>query len=100
MEEKGFFNVLFDLSFSEFITKRVIKALFVLAIIISAVAAIAILVGGISRGGLGILGGIVLAPIAFVIYVLVARVWLELILVLFRISDNIDRLAEQKKSTE
>lgn len=43
MDNKGFFGGLFDLSFKEFVTIRVIKVLFVLAIIISGVVAVGVL---------------------------------------------------------
>ncbi len=99
MAEKGFFGALFDISFSEFITVRLIKVLFVIAIIGSAIGAVTILIGGIASGGGAAFLSIIMAPIAFFLYVLMARVWLELILVMFRISDNVDKLAEQK-STE
>jgi hypothetical protein len=100
MEEKKFFAALFDLSFSQLITKRIIKALFAIAIAVSAIAALVVLIGGIAGGGGGAFLSIIVAPIAFLLWVLVARVWLEIILVLFRISDNIDKLVELKKPAE
>lgn len=100
MEQKGFFATLFDLSFSQFITTRIIKVLFVIAIILSGIAALALLIGGIAGGGGGAFLSIIVAPILFLLCVLMARIWLELILILFRISDNIDKLVELKKPTE
>lgn len=94
MEVKGFFSSLFDFSFTEFITPRIIKLLFVLAIIISAIFALFIFFVGITRGGLEALLTLILAPLVFLLYVVGARVWLEVIMVMFRIADNTDKLVE------
>lgn len=95
MGDKGFFGSLFDFSFSEFITPRIIKLLFVLAIIIAAIVALVLFVGGIAKGGPGAFLAIILAPVSFLLYVIGARVWLEVIMVMFRIADNTDKLAER-----
>lgn len=94
MENKGFFGGLFDLSFTEFMTIRIIKVIFVLAIILSGVLAVGMLVagiaGGVAKGALALIA----APIVFILYVLVARIWLEVIIVLFRIAENTGKLVE------
>jgi hypothetical protein len=95
MEQKGLFGGLFDLSFTEFVTTRVIKVLYVLAIVISAIGALGLLIGGIAKGGGMAFLSIILAPIAFFLYILMARIWLEVIIVLFRIAENTGRLVEQ-----
>lgn len=95
MGDKGFFGSLFDFSFSEFITPRIIKLLFVLAIIISAIVALVLFVGGIASGGAEAFLAIIGAPLLFLLYVIMARVWLEVIMVMFRIVDNTDKLAER-----
>ena len=99
MEQRnGFCAGLFDLSFSSFITIRIIKVLFVLAIIGSALAGLGVLISLFSRGGIGILIGIIAAPIVFFLYVLASRVWLELVVVAFRIAENTSELVEQGKA--
>lgn len=97
MEVKGFFGSLFDLSFTEFITPRIIKLLFVLAIIIAAIFALFMLVAGIANGGGSAFLAIIGAPLLFLIYVIMARVWLEVIMVMFHIADNTDKLVEPGK---
>lgn len=93
MEEKGFFASLFDLSFSEFITPRIIKLLFVMSIIVSAIGAGMLLVSGLNQGAVAAFFALIGAPLLFLLYVIMARVWLEVIMVLFRIADNTDQLA-------
>ncbi len=87
-----------DLSFTEFVTTRIIKFLFVLAIIASAIGAVAMVIGVFSSHSVafGILG-LLLSPVVFLLYVLFARMWLELIIVAFRIAENTGRLLEQNK---
>ena len=94
MENKGFFGGLFDLSFTEFVTTRVIKALYVIAIVIAAVFALGLLISGIAKGGAIAFLAVIFSPIAFFLYVLMARIWLEVIIVLFRIAENTGRLVE------
>ena len=93
MEEKGLCGLLFDLSFSEFVTTRVIKVLFVVGIVFSALGALAMIAAGAGRGILML----VLSPLVFLLYALVIRVWCELIIVVFRIAENTSRLAGQNK---
>jgi len=97
MEEKNFFSNLFDFSFAEFVTTRIIKLLFAIAIIAAAVVAISLIVSGFGTGvGKGILL-LILSPVIFILYVLGARVCLELIIVMFRIAENTGKLLEQTK---
>lgn len=95
--KKGFFEALFDLSFTEFVTTKVIKLLFILAIIASAIGCIVLIVTGFSsRGASGIIT-LLLSPIIFILYVLIARIWLELVVVIFRIAENTGKMVEQGK---
>lgn len=95
MAEKGFLGSLFDLSFTQFITTRVIKVLFILAIIFSALAALFMIVSGFAGGALTGIVLLIVSPILFLVYVILARVWLELIIVIFRIAENTGRMAGQ-----
>ena len=96
-EYKGFLAVLFDLSFSEFITAKLIKLLYVIAIGLSGLVALGVLIYGFTSGGFMAVLGLILAPIVFVLYVLNARIWLELIMVVFRIAENTSEIARQGK---
>ena len=95
MDTQGFLGSIFDLSFTEFITIRIIKFLFILGIILAAIGTLLLIVTGFSNGiGAGILS-LVLSPLIFLVYVLLARVWCEMIIVMFRIAENTGRLVEQ-----
>jgi uncharacterized membrane protein len=95
MEEKGTFGLLFDLSFGEFVTTRVIKVLFVLGVVLAGIACL-IMLGSGFKGGFGSgLIALILTPIIFIIWTLLIRMWCELIIVAFRIAENTSRLVEQ-----
>ena len=81
MDTQGFLGSIFDLSFTEFITIRIIKFLFILGIIFAAIGTLLLIVTGFSNGiGAGILS-LILSPLIFLVYVLLARIWCEMIIV-------------------
>lgn len=95
-QEKGFFALLFDFSFSEFVTERVIRFLYAIGVIAAAIAAVVMFIGGIAQLSDSLLKGIlsiILSPLAFILYVIAARVYLELIMVIFHIHDNVEKIA-------
>ncbi len=98
METKGFVGMLFDLSFSEFVTTRVIKVVYVIGIVLSGIYALGFIVAGFSQGtAVGIIL-LLLSPLVFLLGVLWTRIWCELIMVFFRIAENTTRMAEQGRS--
>ncbi len=97
-EKTGFLGSLFDFSFSEFVTTRVIKTLFVVAIVLVGLGTIGLVISGFSKSAVAGVFMLLLSPLFFLLYVLFARIWLELIIVMFRIAENTSRLVEQNKS--
>ena len=93
---KGFFASLFDLSFSSFITTKLVKVLFVIFIVIAGLEALAMLVYGFSLGGVtGGLVALIFAPVIFLFIVVIGRVYLEICIVLFRSADYLAEIAAQ-----
>jgi Domain of unknown function (DUF4282) len=87
--EKGFWGSLFDFSFSSLVTTKIIKVLYILAMIVIGLGAIVyIVVAFTSSVALGVLTLFVFAPIAVVLYLIWTRVVLEVIIVLFRILET------------
>ena len=94
MEQKGFFEVLFDMSFTEFVTTRLIKVIFVIGIIGAGLLTLVLLAGGFRAGfGKGVLM-LILSPVIFLLYTLLVRVWCEMIIAIFRVAENTGRLVE------
>uniref|UniRef100_A0A7C4ELA7 DUF4282 domain-containing protein n=1 Tax=Thermodesulfovibrio aggregans TaxID=86166 RepID=A0A7C4ELA7_9BACT len=98
--EKGFFAQLFELTFKSFITVKIIKLLYVLAIIGSALIGLMLLIGGINTmkysAGAGFLQ-IILSPLIALLGIIWSRVFLELTVVFFKIEENTARIAEIKE---
>jgi hypothetical protein len=89
---------MFDLSFTEFITPRIIKGIFILAVTVSAIGALILVVAGFNEGfGSGV-ASIVGAGILFVLYVLMSRVYLEFVIAVFRIAENTTVMAANNKN--
>ena len=97
MENKPFLQSLFDFSFASFITPRFIRFLFILGLVLSALAALGVIISGFANGIAAGIIALIFSPVIFVLYVLFIRVTLEIIMVLFRILANIEKIAEDKK---
>jgi uncharacterized protein DUF4282 len=90
--DKGFFGSLFDFSFDNFIAPKLVKFLYVLSLILASVVAIVSVIAGLVSLGSGSAVGllsIILAPLVWLIYLVAARLWLELFIVIFKISDDL-----------
>jgi hypothetical protein len=90
-DEKNFFTGLFDFSFHHSLLRRLVKLLYVIAILSGGVTVVACVVLGMqqspAQGLINLVGGIV----ALFVGILVTRLLLELSLVVLRIADGIDR---------
>jgi hypothetical protein len=100
MEARGFFEALFDFSFSEFLTPKIIKVLYGIGLVLAAIGAVMFIIAGFHRGiGAGIVF-LVLAPLVFLLYTLAARVYLEILIVIFRIAGWVEEIASRSKPSE
>src|SRR5713226_4626350 len=90
-EEKGLFAGLFDFSFQELLSRRIVKLLYIIALVGGGIAVVAEVVLELrvdtAMGLLALVAGVV----ALFIWILITRVALECVLALFRIADNIER---------
>jgi len=94
---RNFWSRFFNLSFEEFITPSLVKALFIIAMIVIGLGVLgAIVMGFVSAGALGIFV-LIGAVIAGFIYLLLARVFLEMVVIFFRIRDNTEEIASKKR---
>lgn len=95
--EHGFFKSLFDFSFTEFVTTKIIKFLYGLLILFAGIIILFIIVGGFRGGAASGLLALIIAPLLFLLYAIIARVWLEIIIVVFRIAENTAQIAKQTR---
>lgn len=86
--QRGFFASLFDISFTSFITTKIIKVLYVLALIGIALTALAFVIIAFKEStGAGIAVLFVVAPLSGLIYAIYTRVFLEFVIQVFRIAE-------------
>jgi len=85
----GFFERLFDTSFSEFITPSIIKVLFIIGSVLSALFGLVVLFVGLGEdSSQGAFFGLIVGPSVALLGIIYTRVLLELVMVLFRIEAN------------
>jgi hypothetical protein len=87
-------RALFDLSFSRFLSLELVKIMYVVAIILAVIAVIPTIVIAFDTGFWTGVVSIFVAPFLFLIYIISWRVWLELLIVLFRIAEYAREIAE------
>lgn len=85
----GFFSALFDFSFNEFITPKVVKFVYVIAaILIPLVWIVWVLVGFSQNAGAG-LAILIIGAIVVIFYLALIRMTLEFYLAIVRMSEDI-----------
>lgn len=98
IETKGLFRRLFDLSFSQMITTKLVKILYIMAIAASGLMALSMIVGGFANSFGSGLFMLIVAPIVFIVQILFSRIWLELVIVVFKIAENTSYLVPKPPS--
>ncbi len=100
MESQSFFSGLFDFSFREYVTPKIIRVIFVILIVFAAIGALLrCSISSARGGGFGIVFGIIFAVVGFFLYVILFRIYLEVVSALFRINDNIATLVQLSGGT-
>jgi len=91
----GFFRALFDFSFSEFITPKVVKFVYIIAVAGVVLAWLGITVAMFSQSaGMGLVF-LVLGPIGVILYLALIRMTLEFYVAVTRMSQDINRRLPQ-----
>jgi hypothetical protein len=90
-EEKNFFAGLFDFSFGQLLTRRIVKLLYVISILGGGVAVVACVVLGMQQSPAQGLIALVAGIAALFVGILIVRMVLELALVILRIAVGIER---------
>ena len=84
-------DLFFDFSFTAPITPKVVRWLYIISIVAAGLVAVSTVITGFATSLLAGLISIFIAPILFVIYVLFARVTLEVVLAIFQIADSLKK---------
>lgn len=92
----GFVSSLFDFSFRELITPKVIRVLYMLIVIAIGLGSLVVLLGALFSGDIAtIVLSLIGVPIGFLLYVILARVYMEILIVIFRIGEDVADIADR-----
>lgn len=95
-QTKSFVESLFDFSFTVFVTSKIIKLLYILSIVGAAIASLFLITLGFTVSTvIGVLMLLIGAPLVFLLCVTYARVFLEIMIVIFRISEHTAQVVEK-----
>ena len=87
--QAGFLQSLFDLSFTQFVTPKIVKVLYVLSMIGIGLTYLAFVVSAFNyNSGFGLLTLLVLGPLLSLFYLAWVRVLMEIAIVFFRIHES------------
>lgn len=86
--DSSFFNSLFDMSFSKFITPKIIKYIYIISVVIIGLLCLFIAFSGFSKGVGSGFGALILASITFIVWITLTRLWLEFVMAVFQIAEN------------
>lgn len=93
----GFFESLMDTRFDHLITPSMIRFLYIVSMIVLAIGALVVIVSAFANSaGSGIVA-LILAPIGALIYLIITRLWLELVIVVFKIRDATEEVASNTR---
>lgn len=96
LEAKSFIGSLFDFSFSSFVTLRVIRVLYVLITVFYSLIALTFFISLLAKHTpASIIIAIVGVPIVYFIYLIIARITMEVLMVIFNIGKDVRRIRER-----
>ena len=88
-------GLFWDLSFRQFITPRIVRTVYVISLLGAALAAGTWMLSGFKISFMQGMFTLCTGPLAFLIYIITARVGLEFMLAVFRIAENTEKLREK-----
>lgn len=92
-EAKGLLGSLYDFNFSSFIATKIIKFVYALLVIVYSIGALVAFIFGIASGKPGtILFSLIFVPLLYLVYLIMTRIWMEILFVIFRIGEDVRQI--------
>ncbi|MCA1695048.1 MAG: DUF4282 domain-containing protein [Actinobacteria bacterium] len=89
-EAKGLFASLYDFNFTSFIATKIIRFVYALLVIVYSIGAVVAFIVGLASGKpASILFSLIFIPILYLVYLIMTRIWMEILLVVFRMGEDI-----------
>ena len=89
-KDKGFLGTLYEFSFERFVTPSVMRILYTAGLVLALLGAFRFIGAGFDRGFFTGILSLIISPALFMLYSLLARVAVELVMVLFRIAEGVE----------
>ena len=89
----SFFQALFDTGFEQFVTRRAISIVYILAIVAIGLFSLFFLVAGLASGGAGALVALIMAPLVGLLYLIGIRMTLEFFVNQMRQSELLEEIS-------
>ena len=93
LDSPSLFAGLTDVGFRTFVTRKFLSVIYIVVAVGILLTAIALFASAASQGVTSALFALVLVPLLALLYLVMARVTLELVALMFRIAENTDRMA-------
>jgi len=93
LDSPSLFAGLTDVGFRTFVTRKFLSVIYIVLAVGILLTAIAFFASAASQGGRAALVALVVVPLVALLYLVMARVSLELVALMFRIAENTDRMA-------
>jgi hypothetical protein len=88
-QQKSFIATLFDFGITSYLTVRFLKVIYAIIVVLVLLTGLFILIGALSTGiTVNIIAAIIFAPLVTLVYLVLARIAVEVITMFFRIGDN------------
>ncbi len=92
-KNESFFQGLFDFSFKKYVTGKLIKVLYILALVGAGFSYLVMVITGFSIGiGAGIVALLIAGPLNVIFIILFSRVSLEILMVVFSIYEKLNEI--------
>lgn len=89
-EAKGLLRSLFDFSFTNLITIKIIRFVYALIVVLYTIGAVGLFIAGLASGtAIGVFAALILVPLGYLVYLILSRMTMEILIVVFRIGDDV-----------
>ena len=95
-EAKGLLKSLFDFQFTSLITVKIIRVVYALIVVLYSIGALFVFIASLTRGGAsGFFTAFILVPLGYLVYLILTRIWMEILIVVFRMGDDVRAIRER-----
>lgn len=97
LESTGLVRSLYDFKFDHFATPKLIRFFYAFIVIVLSIGAAILMLASLASGESGsVVVGLFVVPIAYAVYLIMTRIYFELVAALFRIADDVRAIRRGK----